>query len=183
MHTHRHTHTWLSDATLEGGFNLMCLMLTLVARNTQTHPLFQPACHFISWDLIYSFHLFHFFYYYHMCSHLKCSRCDANPCLSDSECADWGSITPFSVFCRNGREEPAQPQTQLCHIVPDHRLPAWLGALIGCTAVLSSSWLVTSYQILDVFLVFKWQLLEKTNIDCNFILVFGNQLIFVMTSG
>lgn len=46
--THTLTHTWLSDATLEGGFNLMCLMLTLVARNTHTHPLFQPACHFIS---------------------------------------------------------------------------------------------------------------------------------------
>lgn len=45
---HTHTHTWLSDATLEGGFNLMCLMLTLVARNAHTHPLFQPACHSIS---------------------------------------------------------------------------------------------------------------------------------------
>lgn len=36
LHTLSHTHTWLSDATLEGGFNLMCLMLTLVARSTHT---------------------------------------------------------------------------------------------------------------------------------------------------
>lgn len=100
-----HTHTWLSDATLEGGFNLMCLMLTLVARNTHTHPLFQPACHFISWDLIYSFHLFHFFYYY-MCSHLKRSRCDANPRVSDSQFADGGSIMPFSAFRWNGKHTP-----------------------------------------------------------------------------
>lgn len=48
VRTDTYTHTWLSDATLEGGFNLMCLMLTLVARNAHTHPLFQPACHSIS---------------------------------------------------------------------------------------------------------------------------------------
>lgn len=84
----------------------MRLMLTLVARNTHTHPLFQPACHFISGDLIYSFHLFNFFYYYYMCSHLKRSRCDAKPHISDSKYADWGSITPFSAFYRNGIETP-----------------------------------------------------------------------------
>lgn len=177
--THIHTHTWLSDATLEGGFNLMCLMLTLVARNTHTHPLFQPACHFISWDLIYSFHLFNFFLYYYMCSHLKRSRCDANPRVSDSEYADWGSITPFSAFRRNGKETLYSHKLScatLCQTTDS--------CLAGCFnwlhCRLSNNWLVTSNRI-GCVLTFHMTASEKTHSDCNIIPMFGNDsLIYFM---
>lgn len=100
MSTHTHTHTWLSDATLEGGFNLMRLMLTLVARNTHAHPLIQTCLSF-SFPKTWFTHFIYFFFskdqfffphYYRMCSHLKMLKVW---CKSPDPWADWGSITPL----------------------------------------------------------------------------------------
>lgn len=129
--THTYTLTCLSDATLEGGFNLMCLMLTLVARNTHTHPLFQPACHFISWDLIYSFHVIFFIIIWAAVSNTQ------------------GVMQiPASLTASTLTEDPSRPSvhfpamakkacTVTNSIVPHcarPQFPACMGALIGCTA-------------------------------------------------
>lgn len=77
-----------------------------------------------------------------MCSHLKCSRCDANPCHLWQPSALTEEPSHPSV-CFTGM--PMKPCAATHSAVPHcarPSVPAWLDALIGCTAgCQSTDWL------------------------------------------
>lgn len=90
-----------------------------------------------------------------MGSGLKHSRCDANSCISDSEYINWGSITPFSAFPRNGKESLYSHKLN-CATVCQTMDSCLYHALIGCTDCrLSNHWLL----ILDNIWMYTFQYL------------------------
>lgn len=147
-HIYTHTHTHLAEWCYPGGWLQSDVFNVDAGGKKHTHSPAVSTClsfHFMRPDLLISFISF-FFYYYYMCSHLKRSRCDANPRVSDSEYADWGSITPFSAFRRNGKETLYSHKLNcatLCQTTDS--------CLAGCFnwlhCRLSNNWLVTSDRI------------------------------------
>lgn len=86
-----------------------------------------------------------------MCSHLKCSRCDAN--LWQGPC--WVRIHGVPSVPSAGIAN--KPSTATHSIVPHCAwppIPAWLGALIGCTAGCQATvWLLET--------IFEWVLTDR----------------------
>lgn len=113
-----------------------------------------------------------------MCSHLKRSRYDANPRVSDSEYTKDPSrpSVPFAGMAK-------KPCTATNSIVPHCArppIPAWLGALIGYTAGCQTTDRLLP-TIFGYVLSFHMTVSEKTNIDCNIMPMFGNQLHSVLS--